>query len=135
MEENKKNYEVFEVAYGKGKFKKWALERVIIDTLYKTTNEDMLYIKTNNINCFGKADEENAEEYIYKYGYLFRIPKTEIDLIVRKKDGKLILKKVGLGFGYDNVEEEIFKVIYQKIKNKNIYFHTNCNLSGDYLIK
>lgn len=135
MEENKINYEAFDLAYGKGKIKKWTLERIIIDTLYKTTNEDMIFIKTNDINCFGKADEENEEEFIYKYGYLFRIPKTEIDLIVRKSDGKLLLKKVGLGFGYDDVEAEIFKVIYQKIRNKNIYFHTNCSLSGEYLIK
>lgn len=128
------NYDAFYLAYAKGKNKKWTLESLIIDTLYKTTDENVQYIKTSNINCFGKPDEENENELIYKYGYLYRVPKTEVDLIVNKKDGKLQLKKVGVGFGYDDVETMIFKDIYKQIKAKNIYFQSNIN-EEVYLIK
>lgn len=128
------NYDAFYLAYAKGKMKKWTLESLIIDTLYKTTSEKVQYIKTNNINCFGKPDEENENELIYKYGYLYRIPKTEIDLIVNKSDGKLQLKKVGIGFGYDDIETMVFKDIYKQIKAKNIYFQSNIN-DEEYLIK
>ena len=98
-DEKKPNYEAFELAYGNGRIKKWTLEKLIIDLLYKTDNQSIIYLKTNDINCFGTPDEENEDEMIYKYGYLFRSPKTEIDLVLNKKDGKLLIKKVGIGWG------------------------------------
>lgn len=133
-DEKKPNYEAFELAYGNGRIKKWTLEKLIIDLLYKTDNQSIIYLKTNDINCFGTPDEENEDEMIYKYGYLFRSPKTEIDLVLNKKDGKLLIKKVGIGWGYDNVEQELYKDILNQIKNKKIYFHTNFN-DEEYLIK
>lgn len=134
MTEENINSLAFELAYGKGKVKKWALEDLVIDTLYKTNEENIIYIKTSDINCFGKADEENDKELIYKYGYLHRIPRTEIDLIVNKDNGMLMLKKVDIGWGYENVEKELYKDILKQIKNKNIYFSTNFN-GEEYLIK
>lgn len=134
MTEENINSLAFELAYGKGKVKKWALEDLVIDTLYKTNEENIIYIKTSDINCFGKADEENDKELIYKYGYLNRIPRTEIDLIVNKSNGMLMLKKVDIGWGYENVERELYNNILKQIKNKNIYFSTNFN-GEEYLIK
>lgn len=132
--EEKINYDAFVLAYGKGRQKKWSLERLIIDTLYKTTNENIQYIKVDDINCFGKADEETDSYLIYRYGYLYRMPKTEIDLIINKKNGKMQLKKVGIGYGYDNVEKTLYQEIEQQIKNKHIYFRTNFNCE-EFLIR
>ena len=128
------NFDAFELAFCKGKLRKWVLEKLIIDTLYKTTDELAIYIKVNDINCFGKPDDETDKELIYKYGYQFQVPKTEIDLIVNKKDGKLKLKRVGLGWGYENVEKVIYKDITKQMKLKNLYFQTNFN-NEKYLIK
>lgn len=128
------NYDAFYLAYAKRKVKMWTLESLIIDTLYKSTDEKIQYIKTKDINCLGKPDEETDNELIYKYGYLYRAPKTEIDLVINKKGGKLQLKKVGIGYGYGDVETMIFKDIYKQIKAKNIYFQSNIN-DEEYLIK
>jgi len=125
--EKERNTDVFIVAFGKGKIKKWTLERIIIDTLYKTADDDIQYIKVNDINCFGEPDDEIDGRLIYRYGYNFRVPKTEIDLIVNKKDGRLILEKVGLGYGYDDVEEALYQDIEKQIKNKHLYFKTSFN--------
>lgn len=136
MNNEKPNYDAFELAYGKGRIKKWALERLVIDMLYKTTNEDVSYIKIIDIDCLGEADDtdDTGRYLIYKYGYSFQIPRTEIDLIIDTVTGKMMLKKVGLGWGYDKVEKVIFKDIKKQITNKNIYFMTNFN-DEEYLIK
>ena len=128
------NDDAFILAYGKGRQKKWTLERLIIATLYNTADPDIQYIKVDDINCFGEADDDIDEKLIYKYGYNYRLPKTEIDLLVDKKDGKLILKKVGLGYGYEEVEKTIYHDIEKQIKNKHLYFQTNFN-DEDFLIK
>ena len=128
------NYDAFILSYGKGKQKKWVLEKLIINTLYETTDDSIKYIKTEDIYCFGKADDDIDGKLIYRYGYLNRLPKTEIDLLVNKKDGKLIIKKVGVGYGYDDVEKALYKDIEQQIKNKHLYFKTNFN-DEEFLIK
>lgn len=134
MNKEKPNYDAFELAYGKGRIKKWALQSLVIDALYKTEENDVSYIKTIDINCFGKPDEETDTKLIYKYGYLFQLPRTEINLIINKADGKMMLKKEGFGWGYENVEKTIYDDIKKQIKNKKIYFMTNLN-DEEYLIK
>ena len=128
------NFDAFELAFCKGKLRKWTLERLIIDTLYKTTDELVEYIKVDDVNCFGTPDDETDTELIYKYGYMFQVPKTEVDLTVNKKDGKLKLKRINLGWGYEDVEKLIYTDIAKQIKLKNLYFQTNLN-DEKYLIK
>ena len=128
------NDDAFILAYGKGRQRKWTLERLIIDTLYNTSDDDVIYIKVDDINCFGEADDEIDGRLIYRYGYYYRLPKTEIDLIVNKKDGRLIIEKVGLGYGYEEVEKTIYRDIEKQIKNKHLYFRTNFNRE-EFLIK
>lgn len=136
MNKEKPNYDAFELAYAKGKIKEWTLERLIIDTLYKTKESDVSYIKIVDINCFGEPDEtdDTGRYLIYKYGYLFQNPKTEIDLIIDSALGKMMLRRVGPGWGYDNVEKTIYNDIKKQIKNKNIYFMTNFD-EEEFLIK
>lgn len=134
MENGELNFDAFELAFCKGRMRKWVLEKLIINTLYKTTDELAEYIKVVDVNCFGEPDDETDKELIYKYGYQFQVPKTEIDLIVNKRDGKLKLKQIGLGWDYENVEKVIYTDIAKQIKLKNLYFQTNLN-NEKYLIK
>lgn len=116
-----------ELAYGKGKIKKWALEKVILNLLYETTIDHACYLKLQDISTLTKPYEETEKEYILKFGYLFRIPKTEIDLHIVKNSNKLYLTKEGIGFGYDAVEDEILKYILNQKASNNLYFRTNLN--------
>lgn len=115
-----------ELAYGKGNVKKWALEQAIIETLYDTNPQTAIYLKLENLENLD-FDEETETEYIVKFGYLWRLPKTEIDLHIIKRDGKLYLTKEGSGFGYNNVENEVVKYLLKQKANKNLYLRSNYN--------
>lgn len=132
--ENKNVYFGLIYACGKGLQKECARESLIMDILYNTNDEKAIYLKLKDINVLGSCDEENESYYIYKFGYYFQIPRTEIDLFVSKKDGKIFIKKVGIGYDYGNVEKEIYKVIKEQIKTKNLYIMTNLNYE-EFLIK
>lgn len=56
MEDSEINFDAFELAFCKGRMRKWVLEKLIINTLYKTTDELAEYIKVVDVNCFGKPD-------------------------------------------------------------------------------
>lgn len=117
-----------------GRQKRWARETLIIDLLYDTTEDMARYLKIKDINKLDKCDEETKKYYIYRFGYLFRFPKTEIDLYVCKKDNLMFLKKDEIGWGFDEVEKEVYRFIEEQIKLKNIYISTNLN-NEEYLIK
>lgn len=121
-------------ACAKGRQKEWAREILIIDMLYNTNEEMARYLKFQDISKLDKCDEETDKYYIYKFGYLFRSPKTEIDLYVCKKDNLLFLKKDEIRWGFDEVEKEVYKFIEKQIKLKNLYIRTNLNCK-EYLIK
>ncbi len=121
-------------ACSKGKQKEWAREHLIIDLLYNTDEETMRYLKFNDICKLDKCDEETEDFYIYKFGYHYQIPRTEIDLYVSKKNHKLFIKKIGIGYAYENVEKVIYNFIKEQIKNKNLYIRTNIN-GEEFLIK
>lgn len=121
-------------ACAKGRQKKWAREALIMDMLYDTTEEMARYLKFNDIKKIDKCDEETDKYYIYKFGYHYQIPKTEIDLYVCKTDNRLFIKKEGHGWGYDEVEKVLYKFIEEQIKNKNLYISTNLNCE-EFLIK
>lgn len=131
-----KNYLIDGLKYacGTGRQKKWARKHLIIDMLYNTEDEDITYLKFKDINLLGDPDEEINNKMFFKFGYLFQIPKTEIDLIVNKATGLVYIKKAELGWGWDNVEDEIYKFIEQQIKKKNLYIKTNFNCE-EFLIK
>lgn len=131
---NKNSYEGILYACATGRQKKWARKTLIMDLLYDTTEDMARYLKIKDINLLDKCDDETEEYYIYKFGYLFRFPKTEIDLYVCKKDNLIFLKKDEIGWGFDEVEKEVYKFIEEQIKQKNLYISTNLNCE-EYLIK
>ena len=118
--------QALELAYAKGNLKKWALEQVLIEVLYGTKLESQSYLKLENLDSLD-FDEETESEYIVKFGYLYRIPRTEIDLHIVKKSGKLYLTKDEFGWGYDKVEEQVVEYLFKQKANKNLYFQTNYN--------
>lgn len=118
--------QALELAYGKGNLKKWALEQALIEVLYGTKTESPSYLKLENLDNLD-SDEETENEHIVKFGYLFRIPRTEIDLHIVKKSGKLYLTKERAGFGYNEVEEQVVEYLLKQKANKNLYFQTNYN--------
>ena len=75
----------------KGRAKKWALEKVILNCLYDTKPNHARYIKLEDISQIRGSDKDTEEELIIPFGYLFRLPKTEIDLHIVKKTGKMDL--------------------------------------------
>lgn len=116
------------LAYGKGSEKKWALEHVILNALYYTKQDSACYLKFKDISIAGNsAESENDKEYILKFGYLFRLPRTEIDLHVNRVTGALYLTKEGMGYGYDDVEEKVIEFILQQKKLGNLYYQSNFN--------
>lgn len=121
-------------ACSSGRQKKWARETLIMDMLNDTTEEMARYLKFKDISKLDKCDAETVDYYIYKFGYMFRHPKTEINLYICKKDNLLFLKKDEIGWGFDEVEKEVYKFIEKQIKLKNLYIRTNLN-NEEYLIK
>lgn len=114
-------------ACGTGMQKRWAREVLIMNLLYNTTEDMVRYLIIEDITKLDKCDEENEKYYIYKFGYINRVPKTEIDLFVCKKNNLLFLTKGDIGWGFDEVEKEVYKFIEEQIKNKNVYIQTNFN--------
>ena len=131
---DKNSYEGLLYACATGRQKKWARETLIMDVLYDTEESFARYLRIKDINKLDKCDEETDKYYIYKFGFLYRFPKTEIDLYVCKSDGMLFLKKSDIGWGFDEVEKEVYKFIEEQIKLKNLYIRTNLNFQ-EYLIK
>ena len=131
---DKNSYKGILYACASGRQKKWARETLIMDLLYDTTEDMARYLKFKDISKLDKCDEETENYYIYKFGYLFQTPKTEIDLYVCKKDNLIFLKKDKIGWGFDEVEKEVYKFIEEQIKQKNLYISTNLNFE-EYLIR
>lgn len=131
---DRNTYDGLIYACGKGLQKEWSRENLIIDTLYNTNEDICIYLKINDIEKLGKCDKEIDDYYIYRFGYHYQIPKTEIDLYVSKKDNRLFIKKEGLGYGYDNVEKAVYEFIKKQISIKNLYLMTNLNCE-EFLIK
>lgn len=115
-----------EVAYGKGNLKKWSLEKVIMEVLYDTEPSHACYLKLKEVSP-KDYDEETETEYIVKFGYLFRFPKTEIDLHINKKTHLLYATKEGIGYGYDAVEDQVVKYIFDHKKKKNLLYQSSLN--------
>lgn len=122
-----------DLAFGKGKTKKWAFENVMLTALYNTLKDDICYLKLNEISNI-KADEENEDEIILKFGYLFEIPRTEIDLHITKKKHLMYLTEEGIGWDYGKVEKQIIKFLIEQKNNNNLLWHSNFN-GEEYKIK
>lgn len=121
-------FTALDLRYGKGRVKQWALEKVILSCLYDTTPEHTRYIKLEDISNIRGSDKDTDEELIIPFGYLFRLPKTEIDLHIVKKNGKMYLVRPdNFGYGWDVVEEAIIKFIFEEKKKGNLYYQTNLN--------
>jgi len=122
-------FTALDLRYAKGRAKKWALEEVIKDCLYSTEPKYARYLKFEDLTKLPKCDEENEEEYIFKFGYQYRIPRTEIDLHVLKKSGLIYMAKVNenFGLGWDEVEDKIVEFVLTQQKLGNLYYQTSLN--------
>ena len=124
----------FIYACGRGRQKDWAREYLIIKYLYENSKESCIFLKVKNICLLPVPDNTCNNLMYYNFGYLYRLPKTQVNLIIDKTTGRMMLEKEGLGYGYDEVEKEIYKFIKEQIKCKNIYIQTNLN-NEEFLIK
>ena len=130
----KNTYKGILYACSKGRQKEFARKTLIIDLLYDTNDESARYLKFQDISKLDKCDEETDKYYIYKFGYHYQIPKTQIDLYISKKDNRLFIKREGIGYAWENVEEALYGFVKEQIKEKNLYIRTNINCE-EYLIK
>jgi len=121
-------FTALDLRYAKGRAKTWALEDVILKCLYNTKPEHARYLKLEDISLIRGSDKDTEEELIIPFGYQFRLPKTEIDLHIVKKNGKLyITRPDDFGYGWDDVEETVIKFIFEQKKRGNLYYQTNLN--------
>lgn len=112
----------------KGRTKKWALENVILKCLYDTEPQNARYIKLEDISHIKGSDKDTEEELIIPFGYGFRIPRTEIDLHIVKKNGKLYIRRLDdFGYGWDEVENTIINFLFEEKKKGNLYYRTSLN--------
>ena len=81
-----------------------------------------------------KQDEEDEKNYIYRFGYQYRIPQTNINLYINKKDGRINIKRGNFKYGWDEVENVVYEFIKNEIKKKNLYLKTNLN-GNEFIIK
>lgn len=126
--------DAFIYACGSGKQKDWSRENLIIKYLYENSRESCIFLKVKNIGLLPVPDNTCDNLIYYIFGYLYRLPKTQVNLIIDKITGRMMLEKEGPGFGYDEVEKEIYKFLKEQIKRKNIYIQTNLN-DEEFLIK
>lgn len=115
--------------------KEYARERIIMGFLEENKPEHVTHLFINDLNKLPLENEKNDNELIYRFGYLYRVPKGEIDLIINKQTGRISIKQQDeFIWGKDEVLEEIFKMIKKQICLKNVYIKTNLN-DNKYLIK
>lgn len=127
-------FQGLEYACATGIQKKWAREKLIMDALYDTSEEQAEYLKIKDIGILPVSDKAVDDYYIYRFGYQFRAPQTEIILYINKKDHRMFIKRGELGFGWDDVEKAVYQFIEQQIKRKNVYLQTNLN-DEEFIIK
>lgn len=121
-------------ACGKGREKQWARESIIIDYLKNNKPEYANYLYIENIHKLKHPDKKQNGKLIYRFGYLFRIPKTEINLTIDESSGRISICEDEIGYGKDEVYEKVFEFLKQQIDIKNLYIKTNLN-DNRYLIK
>lgn len=131
---SKEIFTALEYACCKGRLKKWARESLILSALYDTNENQAEYIKIKDLGILPIPDKLTDDYYIYKFGYQHRIPKTDITLYINKKDNRMFIKRGEVGFGWEEVEKEVYKFIEEQIKKKNVYLQTNFN-DEEFLIK
>jgi len=121
-------FTALDLRYGKGRIKTWALEDVILNCLYDTKPEHARYLKLEDISNIRGSDKDTEDEIIIPFGYQFRLPRTEIDLHIVKKNGKMYLVRPDdFGYGWDEVEDAVIKFIFEEKKKGNLYYQTNLN--------
>lgn len=121
-------------ACGKGREKQWARENIIINYLKNNKPEYANYLYIDDIHKLKRPDKQENGYLIYRFGYLFRVPKTEIDLLIEQRSGRISIKEDEIMWGKDEVYEKIFEFLKEQIDLKNVYIKTNLN-DNRYLIK
>ena len=122
-----KTFDGLEYACATGKLKKWAREKLILNALYETNEEQAEYLKIKDTGLLPVSDKMTDDYLTYRFGYQYRVPKTDITLYISKKDKRMFIKRGDIGYGWDEVEKAVYKFIEEQIKRKNVYLQTNLN--------
>lgn len=123
-----------ECAYANGRQKKWSKRNLIMNALYDTNDVQAEYLKIKDIGKMPIPDDSIDDLYIYKFGYQYRVPHTNINLYINRKDGRITIKRGDIGYGWDEVENAVYQFIENEIKKKNVYLQTNLN-DNEFIIK
>ena len=118
----------WELAYGKGALKKMAMMMSIIETLWETTDGSACYLKLKEVSP-NDYDEETETEYLVRFGYLFRAPRSVLVLHINKKTHALTITKEDPQYGSGEVESQIINYVLEHKKRKNLFFRTNWNFT------
>lgn len=129
-----KTFDGLEYACATGKLKKWARKKLILNALYETTEEQTQYLKIKDTGLLPVSDKMTNDYLIYRFGYQYRVPKTDITLYIFKKDNRMFIKRGDVGYGWDEVEKVVYEFIEEQVKRKNVYFRTNYN-AQEFIVK
>lgn len=127
-------FDGLEYACATGRLKKWSRERLILNALYETTEEQAEYLKVKDIGILPVPDKMTDDYLTYRFGYQYRFPETDITLYISKKDNRMFIKRGDVGYGWDKVEEAVYRIIDEQIKRKNVYLQTNLN-DQEFIVK
>lgn len=120
-------YVGLEYACATGCQKKWARKRLILSALYDTNESQAEYLKIKDTSILPVPAKLTDGYYIYRFGYQYRIPKTDITLYISKKDNRMFIRRGEIGYGWEEVEKIVYQFVEYQIRKKNVCLQTNLN--------
>ena len=120
--------QVMDLAFAKGKQKKWAVEKLILEMLYESKDsKSQNYIRVNDVDKITYFDAEDNDFKTISFGYQFRFPKTTIWIKINKKTGKVFIERDDIGYGFEEVEKSVIEYIRELAKKGLLEWQTNLN--------
>ena len=117
------------LAYGKGRQKDWALRSALLDAAKHPQGANYLKLGDPAILKDDPSCEKKDGRFVVRFGFLFRIPKTEIDLLIDERTLEITLEepRPDFGFGWDEVEKSVEDWLIARKKEGNLFLQTNLN--------
>jgi hypothetical protein len=117
------------LAYGKGRQKDWALRSALLDAARHP--QGGTYLKLGDSSALeNDPNREKADgKFIVRFGFLYRVPKTEVDILIDEKTLKITVEepRPDFGFGWDEVEKSVGDWLIARKKEGNLFLQTNLN--------